>query len=144
VIVALRWGCSWWPALGGLAAFGMAPRRYGIAHCSYTARTPPRARPALLRDVGWGGLQQRQPVQGAVQAGSAASDLLTAAGTRLQRRSGRATGDPRDIRAVPCQERVTVNWQADQRGNLIDANAVLSPRPGCLPAASLVKVHMCR
>jgi len=110
---------------GGLAVFAWPGLVLG------TAALSAETRPALLRDVGWGRASSASQFKARFQAGSAASDLLEwlrAHDFIVDLAGQRAT---RDIRAVPCQERLTVNWQADQRGNLIDANAVIA-EAGCL------------
>lgn len=96
-----------------------------------TAALSAETRPALLGDVGWGRAGSTSHFKARFRAGSPASALLEwlqANDFSVDLARQRAT---REIRGVPCQERVTVNWQADQRGNLIDANAVIA-EAGCL------------
>lgn len=109
----------------GLAVFAWPGLAVG------TAALSAETRPALLSDVGWGKAGSVSRFEARFRAGSPASALLAwleANDFSVDPAGHRAH---RDIRGVPCQQSVTVDWQADLHGNLIDANAAIA-EAGCL------------
>jgi hypothetical protein len=89
------------------------------------------ARPRLLSDAGWGAPKSAHEFNSRFGAGTPETGLiawLQANDFAIDRRNQRAE---RRIKGMPCNEQVSVTWNADPAGKLTLAHANVT-EAGCL------------
>jgi hypothetical protein len=89
------------------------------------------SRPALLADAEWNSPSSARDFNARFVAGKRSDDLidwLKQNDFAIDSGNGHAE---RTMQSLPCNERLTVNWQSDAAGRLISAKAVIF-EAGCL------------